>query len=222
MKRVLLVFFLLCLVGCRDSGTNNGYEAGYKLTCGFSWSPEHKFVTDQEFAYNFLVGAKTCAREHPELARKVLGIARYVRTAPASKADQPEEPVAAELQKPQDSSTPTPPAEGPAVSPTGTTATPVTSGVSEKAKAPARPKPPARPKAAAQAERKASAEAKPPTKTQTPPAKKVRVDAAKAPPAEKKRSAPRAPDPSPAEIVKPRPPARSRETKSSYESFMGE
>jgi len=88
MKPLLLTLPIIFLVGCQDPGTNDGYDAGFRLTCGFSWSPKHKFVTDQEFSYNFLAGAKACAQEHPELARKELGLDREERIVSAREADK--------------------------------------------------------------------------------------------------------------------------------------
>lgn len=92
MKYLLLTLSLLSLVACQDSAPNTGakagYVAGYQLTCGLSWSAGNRFVVDKEFARDFLDGAIVCAREHPERARRVLGLAERKQTALATKTDK--------------------------------------------------------------------------------------------------------------------------------------
>jgi hypothetical protein len=83
MKYLLLAFSVIALVACQDPDENEGYDAGYDLTCGLSWSAGSKFVVEKEFAYNFLAGARACVREHPERARQVLGLASAERTVSA-------------------------------------------------------------------------------------------------------------------------------------------
>lgn len=158
MKPLLLTLPLLSLVGCQDPGTNDGYDAGYKLTCGFSWSPKHKFVTDQEFSYNFLAGAKACAREHPELARKVLGLDREERIVSAREADKRVETVTEEQGE-------VPP---PAPVPAKAVDAPI-----KPAKVPVKAKAPAT--YAAPVKAKASAKAQAPAKTQAPVKSKAPV-----------------------------------------------
>ena len=100
MKRLLLAISLFLLVGCEDSGNNDGrsegvdagFDAGYRLTCGISWSAGNRFVVDNEFAHKFLVGARACAREHPERARQVLGLAGEKMLVSAKETDGRTEP----------------------------------------------------------------------------------------------------------------------------------
>lgn len=158
MKPLLLTLPLISLVGCQDPGTNDGYDAGFRLTCGFSWSPKHKFVTDQEFSYNFLAGAKACAQEHPELARKELGLDRGERIVSAREADK-------RLETATENQGEVPP---PAPVPVKAVDTPV-----EPAKDPIKAKASATPAAPAKA--KASAKTQAPVKTRAPAKSKAPV-----------------------------------------------
>jgi hypothetical protein len=91
MKYLFLALTSLSLAACQDSDPNTGakagYVAGYQLTCGLFWSAGNTFVVDKEFALDFLDGAIVCAREHPERARRVLGLAEREKTALATKTD---------------------------------------------------------------------------------------------------------------------------------------
>lgn len=233
MKRLLTILPFLFLLGCQDPEPNDGYEAGYDLTCGFSWSGGNGFVLEKEYAYNFFAGARACAQEHPERVRQVLGLAGNGQTSPTTKSDARMEPAP---EKPLEQQELLPSASlqtetvkaltEPAKSPVKTkavvqsrppkkpqtaakTKTPAKAETPSNEKAPAKPKAPAKSKAPAKPKvpAKPKAPAKPiaPVKAEVP----VKVEA---PP---KADAPPVPD-------GPKRQARQKRTIDTYESFMGE
>jgi len=104
MKYALPALSILLLLGCEDSGPHKGYQAGYNLTCGYTWTPENRFVVDKEFAYNFVAGARACAREHPERARMLLGLTVGTQDIPETTAQDTTEAVGDD--QPQSASVP--------------------------------------------------------------------------------------------------------------------
>ncbi|MCG6861529.1 MAG: hypothetical protein LJE70_09685 [Chromatiaceae bacterium] len=107
MKYFLIVLVFAHLASCQDTDTNTGvgigekagYVAGYRLTCGLSWNGENRLVVDKEFARDFLDGSIVCVREHPELARQVLGLANDSRTTPAREDGKGTEAVAVDVEQ---------------------------------------------------------------------------------------------------------------------------
>lgn len=92
MKYLWLAPVVTFSVACQDSGTDSGekggFVAGYRLTCGFPWEAGSRLVVEQEFARDYRDGAIACAREHPERARRMLGLANQTRTVVAGEAER--------------------------------------------------------------------------------------------------------------------------------------
>jgi hypothetical protein len=96
IKHLIIAVSLFSIAGCQNSGTDEGYEVGYNLACGFPTSKANKLVIQSQFANNFLDGARACAHDHPARARRVLGLAQEESPAPAAQASAPTAPMAAE------------------------------------------------------------------------------------------------------------------------------
>lgn len=239
MKYALSALSIFVLFGCEKPVDNEGYVAGYKLTCGFKWDAGNQFVLDKEFAYNFLAGSRECVRKHPELARNVLGLASASQVMPAREAETPGKltPIA-----PKNTAT--------GVGPSESTKAPVTTKASVESAPPAKPQPAKSTKAPARAavpvKAKAPAKAKSAEKPKAPAKSKVAATPqapvkAKAPPQPKapvrtkapaevvdatsisgKPSVP-APESAPPPLkVEPRQQIRRKESDNSYELFMGD
>lgn len=108
MKYLLLALSAVSLTACQnsdtetpDTGAKAGYVAGYQLTCGLPWTAGNRLVVDKEFARDFLDGAIICAREHPEQARKVLGLDNRAQTLPAREPDEPPDVAPEEMDEPE-------------------------------------------------------------------------------------------------------------------------
>lgn len=238
MKRLLLTLSLFSLVGCQNSDMNDGYAAGYELTCGFSSSAGNKLVIEKQFAYNFLAGAKACAQEYPERARQVLGLASADRAVSAREANEEMVPEAEEqteqLKLPDSAPLETETAEAAsravkapiqAKAPAQSKA-PVQAKIPAKIKAPAKAKSPAKAKAPAQAKAptktKAPGQIKAPVQTKAPVEDRAPINTANAPAKEKETNPSRPREGTHSVPAKSRQHTKQKKELTSYELFMGE